>query len=449
MNLHQEFHDHLQAGRIAAAISLVVSQLVELKITTKASSGSLNTTVDLLSGQITSVIDPAFVSDKASQKLLEFHTNQITATAHVVKEQLRSLQDLLQVLAPSTPAVNDSSTSVSQAPLKPAVEPLSPAPLTEIISSQQVSETLPVAFPEILSSAKEPILEAPEPVKPVVPIVESFEPQSSAVAKPPEASVAGEWPEPLIAALPEIQLVQPVTPELHEQPVVFPEIPKPESRAAIASGLAAAIAQTSAFDPAEAASIPNKFDQALKSAGVRPEAEDLHPFVPTNPIGDNVTVKPLSEKPTDIIQDKELIDLLSESDEDWDEWLLEEDNILSELSDVTKEKLPDLEASWLSDTTNEISAPSRSPMAEVADAELGHQSFGRFDGTRSVTDSKVSPAEWEEFMPECADLNTISGKNQANVERFRQNLVNDPQLMSELLAELDDLEQFGEGQPKT
>jgi hypothetical protein len=447
MNLHQEFHDHLQAGRISAAISLVVSQLVELKITTKASSGSLNTTVDLLSGQITSVVDPAFISDKASQKLLEFHTNQITATAHVVKEQLRSLQDLLQVLAPSSPAVDDSSTSMPKATLAPAVEPVMPTPITEIISSQQVSETLPVAFPETLSAPKEPILAAP-----VVPLVGSLEPQSlsSAVAKPlEEAAVSDERPEPLIAVLPEIPLVQPVTPELHEQPVVFPEIPKPESRATIASGLAAAIAQTSAFDPAEAASIPNKFDQALKSAGVRPETEDLHPFVPTNPIGDNVAVKPLAEKPADIIQDKELIDLLSESDEDWDEWLLEEDNILSELSDVTKEKLPDLEASWLSDTTSEISAPSRSPMAEVADAELDHQSFGRFDGTRSVTDSKVSPAEWEEFMPECADLNTISGKNQANVERFRQNLVNDPQLMSELLAELDDLEQFGEGQPKT
>jgi hypothetical protein len=34
------------------------------------------------------------------------------------------------------------------------------------------------------------------------------------------------------------------------------------------------------------------------------------------------------------------------------------------------------------------------------------------------------------------------------VERFRQNLVNDPQLMSELLAELDDLEEMGDPKPK-
>jgi hypothetical protein len=470
MNLSQEFHEHLQAGRVSAAISLVVGQLVELKIVTKANSGKLQTTVDLLSGEITSTVDPAFVSDKASQRLLDFHTNQITATAHVVREQLRSLQDLLQVLPTSTPVAAE-----------PATHP------TAIISSPQVSDTLPVTLPEVppasaLDAASIPENLVPEPVEPInlsqvphpseslaEPVVakapETVAPDRSKsidqlepIAEGASRAIEGETGEHVAsevtsdpgvadrraieAKLPQLPPIPPAasaaislgtSKPVLSQPVIeqpdlikLPEMPQTESRAAIASGLAAALAQTSAFfDPSEAATIPNKFDQALKSAGVRSADEDLHPFRPGKP-DEHVVVQPVLEQPTELIRERELINLLSESDEDWDEWLLEEDNILSELSDVTKDKLPDLEASWLSDTNNETNAGKRFSTGDMARA----------------------PADWDEFMPECADLNTMASKNQANVERFRQNLVNDPQLMSELLAELDDLEEFGDGKPK-
>jgi hypothetical protein len=456
MNLSQEFHEHLQAGRLSAAISLVVGQLVELKIVTKASSGKLQTTVDLLSGEITSTVDPAFMSDKASQRLLDFHTNQITATAHVVREQLRSLQDLLQVLSPSMPIIAEPFTT------EPVTQP------TAIISSPQVSDTLPVTLPEVptaLAFAEESTPEnlAPESVEP---ITSSKAPQpSESLAEPlvakgpttvaparsklvdqksidqlePIAEVATAAIEAKLPQLPPIPSTvsaaisvgnsEPVLsqPEI-EQPdlIKLPEMAKPESRAAIASSLAAALAKNSAFfDPSEAATIPNKFDQALKSAGVRSADEDLHPFKTGKP-DEHVVVQPVLQQPTELIRERELINLLSESDEDWDEWLLEEDNILSELSDVTKDKLPDLEASWLSDANSETT---------------GGNQFSTGDMARA-------PADWDEFMPECADLNTITNKNQANVERFRQNLVNDPQLMSELLAELDDLEELGDSKPK-
>jgi hypothetical protein len=456
MNLSQEFHEHLQAGRLSAAISLVVGQLVELKIVTQANSGKLQTTVDLLSGEITSTVDPAFISDKASQRLLDFHTNQITATAHVVREQLRSLQDLLKVLSPSMSATAE-----------PVTQP------TKIISSPQVSETLPLTLPEMPPApalAEESIPEnlAPELVEPIVASKASQPSESIAeplVAKAPETVAAdrsksidqlepiaeGESSAAIEAKLPELPPIPsavsaaissgksdpvlsppPITEgasaaiteganEAIEHPdlIKLPEMPKSESRAAIASGLAAALAQTSAFDPSEASAIPNKFDQALKSAGVRSADEDLHPFRSGKP-DEHVAVQPVLEQPTELIRERELINLLSESDEDWDEWLLEEDNILSELSDVTKDKLPDLEASWLSDANSETTSG----------------------------DAARAPADWDEFMPECADFNTMANKNQANVERFRQNLVNDPQLMSELLAELDDLEEFGDGKPK-
>ncbi len=448
MNLSQEFHEHLQAGRVSAAISLVVGQLVELKITTKANSGKLQTTVDLLSGEITSTVDPAFMSDKASQRLLDFHTNQITATAHVVREQLRSLQDLSQILPTSTPVAAE-----------PVTQP------TAIISSPQVSDTLPVTLPEVppaLAAESIPENLAPEPVElitlaqvshPGESLAEPLVVQAPETAAPDRSKLVdqGDQLQPIAegaskdrkaieAKSPQLPPISPaasaaisvetsesVLSQPTEKPdlIKLPEMPQTESRAAIASGLAAALAQTSAFDPSEAATIPNKFDQALKSAGVRPADEELHPFRSGKP-EEHVAAQPVLEQPTELIRERELINLLSESDEDWDEWLLEEDNILSELSDVTKDKLPDLEASWLSDANSETTGGNRLSVGKGARA----------------------PADWDEFIPECADLNTMASKNQANVERFRQNLVNDPQLMSELLAELDDLEEFGDGKPK-
>ncbi len=504
MNLNQKFHEHLQAGQVADAIALVVGQLVELKITTKANSGRLHTTVDLLSGQITNTVDPAFFSDKSSQKLLEFHTNQITATSQVVREQLRSLQDLLQVLTPlEAPRENIKSTAIVA-----ESDPVNSLAAAPTIISAQTNKTLPVALidaapaiqtpsvteksneilapeqpesqskPQVAKAIETPPISQPEsPIAkaPETPPISQPEPQVKVSETPltsqPESLVAQIaenpstlQPETLVAKIVEdpaisqsqvakapdhLQLfeaeedfditaadLEPLaqtteSPESEREApwygdrperVKFPETPpvtKPESRAGIASGLAAALAQTSALEPSEAATIPNKFDQALRSAGVRSNtAEDLHPFVANKSVAEPIINQPAIEQPTELIPRRELIDLLRESEDDWDEWLLEEDNILSELSDVTKDKVPDLESHWLSAATN---------------------------GSVSV---KSSPADWEAFMPEYPEVNTVASKNQANVERFRQNLVNDPQLMSELLAELDDLEEMEEGKSK-
>jgi hypothetical protein len=464
MNLNQEFHEHLQAGRLTEAISLVIGQLVELKITTKANSGRLHTTVDLVNGQITNTVDPAFFSDKSSQKLLEFHTNQITATSQVVREQLRSLQDLLQALTPpEVPrenirlialtegasraiAVDDSDPVISLA--KQEIEPVnSLAAAAPTIISAQISETLPVDLTETVSAIQTPSMakKSDEILAPENPPISQPEPQVAKIVEHPAISQP-----PVTKAPKQLQISEPeedfditaadlatLSVKTAKSPIIVseasryenrsehvklpetPPITKPESRAGIASGLAAALAQTGALDPAEAAAIPNKFDQALRSAGVRSTTEeDPHPFAASKSIIEPIINQPVIEQPTELIPRRELIDLLRESEDDWDEWLLEEDNILSELSNVTKNKVPDLESHWLSAATG---------------------------GSVSV---KSSPSDWEEFMPEYHEVNTVASKNQANVERFRQNLVNDPQLMSELLAELDDLEEIEEGKPK-
>jgi hypothetical protein len=466
MNLNQEFHEHLQAGRIADAIALVIGQLVELKITTKANSGRLHTTVNLLSGQITNTVDPAFFSDKASQKLLEFHTNQITATSQVVREQLRSLQDLLQALTPaatqenikpiplasgeSSPRLSLSKQAITEG-ASVAIESVSIGATTPpVIISTQTSETQPVALAEVVPSIRTPsiaeksdgVLAPEEPISQPEPLITKTPrnppiPQEPLGAKTSEHSATTQPQvtkdsDHLQVSEPEKDFEITAADSEPMHPQTAPAIPssaseaieqkervklpetsptnKPESRVGIASGLAAVLAQTSAFDPSEAAAIPNKFDQALRSAGVRSTTEeDLHPFVAHKAIAETTITQSVIEHPTELIPRRELIDLLQESEDDWDEWLLEEDNILSELSDVTKDRLPDLESHWLSASAS--------------------------------SSAKSAASDWEEFMPEYPEVNTIASKNQANVERFRQNLVNDPQLMSELLAELDDLEE--------
>jgi hypothetical protein len=389
MNSSEQFHEHLQAGRLAEAISLVVGQIVELDITTNATPGSLHTKVNLLTGQIVSTVDPAFVSDKAYQRLLEFHTNQIGAASQIVREQLRSLQDLLhtveaQPLPAKTPVVVSAPAQVTETSKVRILVGATTEP-GQKIESVKVSETLPVSLSEAPVEAVAPgtigsVLPAGINAVIVSPVV-NVEPTPSAVAN---------------------TIILPVTAP------VKPDGKPPEVKTGIAKGLAAAVAQVGTPNPSEATAIPNKFDQALKSAGIRQETEEVHPFVPSNVAAAKSPA--ISSQP---LPDRELIDLLSDSGDDWDEWLLEEDNILSELSEASDLMTQD----------------------KLADKSMGK--IGGFGGR--------PPAEWDEFLPE---YDATANKNQANVERFRQNLVNDPQLMSELLAELDDIEQLDDEKPR-
>jgi hypothetical protein len=391
MNSSEQFHEHLQAGRLTAAISLVVGQIVELDITTNATPGSLHTKVNLLTGQIISTVDPAFVSDKAYQRLLEFHTNQIAAASQIVREQLRSLQDLLHTIE------TDSLLVTSADPVSaPAMEPV-------IVAAPNVVPAL--AVPTI-ESPLEPIraqVAHPETVAPAPTVISGSHDIVVKVNDPANISTSTGLVTPAIDVPP----TNPSTPPANIQLPASKPMDAAVVKTGIASGLAAAVAQAGAPNPLDATAIPNKFDQALKSAGIRQDTEEAYPFAPNS----TVAKKPFDPAPKPL-PDRELIDLLSESGDDWDEWLLEEDNILSELSEagdlMTKDKL------------------------------AKQSKVGGFAGR--------PPAEWDEFLPE---YDAAAHKNQANVERFRQNLVNDPQLMSELLAELDNIEQLdSEGRSK-
>ncbi len=324
MTASQEFQE--STGQIAAAIALVIGKLVELDVTTDLSATdtipktSLRTHISLLTGQITTEVNPELLSRDSSQQLLAFHTAQIVATNEVVRDHLHSLRELLQILNGVMPPMTPETTEL---PTTPIVMPMSP------------TETVPV-----------PTIPAPVVV------------HSSAK---------------LVAGLSAI-------------------------------GMVAAAAQAGSPQLNEADLLPNKFDQVLKSAGVKEDAGN-NPFMSAGQISTEPDIKQLTT-PSHEAQN------FPGSDEEWDKWLIEEDEILSELSqasaEVAKDKIPNWDEQW-------FSSPQK---------------------------LKDTSADWEQFIPEYVDLDAPAHRGQANVERFRQNLVNDPQLMSELLAELDDIEKL-------
>jgi hypothetical protein len=405
MTANSEFQASLKEGHIAEAISLVVSRLVELDIVTalpaingSAGKNVLSTKVNLLSGLITNEVDVEFVQNQDYEKFLNFHTAQVVATSQMVREQLQGMQSLLGF--PGNSTVPTSSLPVGKA--------------ATIETPKASNDTMPVVAPAI---EMRPI--AAEP-----PTIVSHSPAEVATACPnrdlvPQASVstADLLDEPTLDMETPAEVDDSFTPgtptiiqidrdrSVDNQVNSQPAQPVPPVTIS-ASAMSAAIAQAGSPDLSEANTIPNKLDQAFRSAGVKPE-EGVHPF----------DSEPVVEKAAPVYSPASSDqDLLKEPDEQWDEWLLEEEDILSELSQasraVTKEKIPDLNDNWFPQPTQ---------------------------GEDSTMD------DWEKFIPEYTEPNSTANKGQANVERFRQNLVNDPQLMNELLAELDDIEHLGEG----
>ncbi len=353
MTVTREFQEHLQAGQISEAVSLILGQLVELDVTTdlaatsSAPPSSLRTQISLLTGKITTEVHPELLSRDSAQQLLDFHTAQITATNTVVRDHLQSLRELLQILGgvtTATPAIPSPTT-----PLAKQTSPPAPQPTT-------VSEI------------------PPPPPPPEILLEQSVQlPNGSRAALPVAVQKAKILPDQVFRS---------------------------------AAGMAAAVAQAGSPKLDEANTIPNKFDQVLKSAGVK-EKEDAanNPFLSNPPLA-QVTLDPLPE--------------IDESDQEWDEWLLEEDAILSELSQASQEVVKDKLSGW------------------------DEQQFNYDPQQKSVME------DWESFIPEYVDLDAPTPQGNTNVERFRQNLVNDPQLMSELLAELDDIEQSSkDGSPQS
>jgi hypothetical protein len=385
MTASKKFQEYIQAGHITEAITSVISQLVELDVTTELAAtethppSRLSTKISLLTGQITTAIHPDLLSRESSEQILAFHTAQITATKEVVRDHLHSLRELLQIWGGVVPPVATNSLS------NPTIS------IPDQIAEEPNVVEVPIDISHDLSIAAELSLPLPpvETAEPSAPIADNVAPSPASVIDADQAeisSIADDF--------------------LHiENLLRNSDRPKTENGSRASAGMAAAVAQAGSPKLDEANTIPNKFDQVLKSAGVK-EKEDAanNPFVSGAAAAD----EPQNVQPAAHTDYSDEFGLSKE----WSEWLLEEDAILAELSqvneEVTKDKIPEWDEQWL--------ARSDEP--------------------------PLASEDWENFIPEYADFDAPIHQGQANVQRFRQNLVNDPQLMSELLAELDDIERL-------
>ena len=389
MTANREFQEHLQAGQMAEAIALIISQLVELDVVTELAAtetyppSSLSTKISLLTGKITTAVHPDLLSRESSRQILDFHTAQITATNEVVRDHLHSLRELLQILGGATPPLSTNSapdpTIQSSAQIVDQItdEPNLVDSPTDISNDLSIASERPLAMPPV---------EIAEPSAPIAANI-SFPPVSvTEIDRAEISSIADEF-----------QHIENLLRQSDRQ--------KTENGSRASAGMAAAVAQAGSPKLDEANTIPNKFDQVLKSAGVK-EKEDAanNPFIS----GALAADEPQNfQQPAAHPNHPDELGLNKE----WNEWLLEEDAIFAELSqvseEVAKDKIPEWDEHWF--TPND-------PPAAVED--------------------------WESFIPEYVDFDAPVQQGQANVQRFRQNLVNDPQLMSELLAELDDIERL-------
>jgi hypothetical protein len=391
MTASREFQEHLQAGQIAEAIALVIGQLVELDVTTELAatethpSSSLNTKISLLTGQITTAIHPDLLSRESSQQILDFHTAQITATNEVVRDHLHSLRELLQILGGvAVPIATNSATNSTM---------LSSAPIVDQMANEPNIGATPIDITDPTDISADLIASEPPPV------------EVAAEASAPIATDIAAQPIPVVDV--DKAEISSIADEFQhiENLLRNSDRPKTENGSRAWAGMAAAVAQAGSPKLDEANTIPNKFDQVLKSAGVK-EKEDAanNPFVS----GALAADEPENGQHSPI-NNSDDVGLNPE----WNEWLLEEDAILAELSqvseEVVKDKVPEWDEQWF---------------------------------TRSDEPPVATEEDWESFIPEYVDFDAPVHQGQANVQRFRQNLVNDPQLMSELLAELDDIERL-------
>jgi hypothetical protein len=104
----QEFQQQLQAGKIHAALALLVRDASELDITTRmtedntqsASNEYLRTKINLLTGDVQDRVSSEISIDSTSyQKLQQLHTERIAGSYEIVRDYLARIQTILTELS--------------------------------------------------------------------------------------------------------------------------------------------------------------------------------------------------------------------------------------------------------------------------------------------------------------------------------------------------------------
>ena len=137
MGVSNEFKAQLKAGKIVEALTLALSEAIELEITTWVSSAnsdtspgvrtdqplaghSMRTRINIVDGDIENEVGSEFLNSGPYNELREFHLQQVHEGREIIQENLANLQQLFTVLTNTLSEIPGSrSRSNSQQVLPP------------------------------------------------------------------------------------------------------------------------------------------------------------------------------------------------------------------------------------------------------------------------------------------------------------------------------------------
>lgn len=116
MALREDFKEKLKAGQVADAFTMVLSEAIELEITTwvcatdsqaKTSSSDseqplpgqrLRTRINILEGEVENEVGSQFLGNSAYTELCQLHMQQVQNGRQTIEHNLESLQQIFTVL---------------------------------------------------------------------------------------------------------------------------------------------------------------------------------------------------------------------------------------------------------------------------------------------------------------------------------------------------------------
>ncbi|MGQ4649087.1 hypothetical protein [Lyngbya aestuarii] len=115
MSISDDFKEKLKAGKIVDALTLALSEAIELEITTWVSSNKsyaqtsaeaeqphadcrMRTRLNIVDGDIENEIGSQFIGNGLYTELRQFHLDQVQEGRQIIQQNLENLQQLFSVL---------------------------------------------------------------------------------------------------------------------------------------------------------------------------------------------------------------------------------------------------------------------------------------------------------------------------------------------------------------
>lgn len=115
MAVSDDFKEQLKAGKLVEALTLVLTEAVELEITTWVASGNsgadnltsdqpqpgsrMRTRINILEGEIDNEVGSEFIGNGSYTELQKFHQQQVQQGRQTIQNNLIVLQQMFTVLA--------------------------------------------------------------------------------------------------------------------------------------------------------------------------------------------------------------------------------------------------------------------------------------------------------------------------------------------------------------